>query len=139
MSRIGKIPVEIKEGVKVAINDGVVSVTGPKGTLTFELPRGILVEAGEKEVAVSQKKKNDDTTKALFGLTRALINNMVIGVSAGFEKKLELAGVGYRAQVTGNELTLSLGFSHPVKVPAPEGVTFKVAEGVISVSGIDKA
>lgn len=139
MSKIGKIPVTIKEGVTVTLNGDVISVTGPKGTMTFGLPRGILLAVDDGQAVVSQKEKNSVNTRALFGLTRALVANMVTGVSTGFEKKLELAGVGYRAQVSGNDLTLSLGFSHPVKIPAPEGIKFAFADNVITISGIDKA
>lgn len=139
MSKIGKIPVSIKEGVTVTIIDGLVTVNGPKGSLTYRIPRGIAAEAQDNMIVVSQKKKNDEVTKPLWGLTRALIANMVTGVSTGFEKKLELAGVGYRAQVTGNDLTLALGFSHPVIIAAPEGIKFTVAEGVITITGKDKA
>lgn len=129
----------IKEGVQASLNGNVITITGPKGTLSYSLPIGILASIDNGLVTVSQKTKNDDTTKALFGLARAMIQNMVLGVSKGFEKKLELAGVGYRASVSGKDLTLSLGFSHPVKIPAPQGVTFTVSEGIISIAGIDRA
>jgi|SRR5438034_7394003 len=139
MSKIGKIPVAIVPGVTVTLNGDIITVTGPKGTMTFQQPRGILVNTEEGNVIVTQKEKGSVQTRALFGLTRALVANMVKGVSTGFEKKLELAGVGYRAQVSGSDLTLSLGFSHPVKVPAPEGIKFAFAENVITISGFDKA
>ncbi|MCL4353884.1 50S ribosomal protein L6 [Patescibacteria group bacterium] len=138
MSKIGRIPVQIKEGVTVTIESGEVKAVGSKGTLTFRIPGGINVQIAENVLNVSQKKENDSETKALFGLTRAMIANIITGVSTGFEKKLELSGVGYRAQASGGNLTLSVGFSHPVIFKAPEGITFTVADNVITVSGIDK-
>ena len=114
-------------------------VSGPKGELSFVIPNGIKMEVIDKQIVVSQEKKNDSETNALFGLTRSILNNLVKGVSEGFEKKLELSGVGYRAQAAGNTLTLSLGFSHPVVVKVEQGITFAVNENVITISGIDKA
>lgn len=139
MSKIAKIPVIIKEGVSISMNKGTITVTGSKGSLSFAIPIGIDIKEEEGKLIISQKEKNDEKTKALFGLTRSLVSNMVEGVSAGFAKKLELSGVGYRAQASGDTLTLSLGFSHPVVVKGKEGITFSVAENVITVSGIDKA
>lgn len=139
MSKIAKKPVILKEGVNVLVEGRTVKVSGPKGELIMNIPGGIAVEVKEGEVIVSQQKKNDVETNALFGLTRASINNLVRGVAEGFEKKLELSGVGYRAQASGNTLTLSLGFSHPVVVKVDQGITFTVEENIITVSGIDKA
>lgn len=139
MSKIGKLPIAIKDGVTVTITDGVVTVTGPKGNATYTLPTGITAVVEEGKLLVKQEEKTKEQTKNLFGLTRALLANMVTGVSTGVEKKLELSGVGYRAQASGSELTLSVGYSHPVKIKAPAGVTFTVAESVITVSGTDKA
>jgi len=136
MSKIGKKPLEIKEGINVSIQNGVVNVSGSKGSMSYDVPDGIEVKNIDGKIIVSQKSKD---SSALFGLVRAIINNMVTGVNSGFEKKLELSGVGYRAQVTGNELVLSLGFSHPVKIKAPNGIAFNVSENVITVSGIDKS
>jgi large subunit ribosomal protein L6 len=138
MSKIAKIPVIIKEGVTIAMNNRAMTVTGPKGSLSFAIPGGIEVKEEGGKMIISQKEKNDEKTKALFGLTRSLVFNMVEGVSSGFDKKLELAGVGYRAQASGDMLTLSLGFSHQVVVKGEKGITFSVAENVITVSGIDK-
>lgn len=138
MSKIGKIPVEIKEGISVSIIDGTAKVDGPKGSLSYSFPKQIEVKVMEGKVIISQKKENAESSKALFGLTRALIANMVKGVSEGFEKKLELSGVGYRVSLAGDDLTLSLGFSHPVKVLATDGIKFSVKENVITVMGIDK-
>ncbi len=138
MSKIAKIPVEIKEGVQVNLENDVVKVTGPKGNLSFGVPSGIEVKIDEGKVQVSQKV-GSESAKALSGLTRAYIANMVKGTSDGFDKKLELTGVGYRAQASGNTLTLSVGYSHPVVITADPSIKFEVAENVITVSGIDKA
>lgn len=138
MSKIAKIPVAIREGVSAVIDGGVITVTGAKGSLSFTIPAGIEVKEIEGNFVISQKEKNSEETKALFGLTRSLVFNMVEGVSAGFNKNLELSGVGYRAQASGDTLTLSLGFSHKVIVKGEQGITFTVAENVITVSGIDK-
>lgn len=139
MSKIGRMPITIPTGVTIIINNGIITVTGSKATLTFTLPKGINVTVVDDKVIVAQNEKFSIATKAFFGLTRAIIANMVTGVSKGFEKKLELVGVGFRAQIIGRDLQLSLGFSHPVKVSAPEGITFGFAEGIITVSGSDKA
>lgn len=145
MSKIGKQPIEIKDGVTVTLNNKVVTVTGTKGTLTYTIPEGItvIVENGQvlvsvKQYADTEKVRGIKDIMAKFGLVRSLIANMVTGVSDGFEKRLELSGVGYRAQSNGSELTLSLGFAHPVKFKAPEGVTFAVAENNVIVSGANK-
>ena len=142
MSKIGKIPVLIPEGVKITIEKGLpagrqgkVTVTGPKGTMSFALPDEIDVKIDNERIIVVPK---NNLSSALFGLSRAIIANLVKGVTVGFEKKLELSGVGYRAQVSENDLMLFLGFSHPVKIPAVEGITFQVLENVITVSGINK-
>lgn len=137
MSKIAKIPVTIKEGVTVSLEGNFVKVAGPKGQLTFTIPQGIKAQILDGKVVISQERKNDLETKPLFGLTRAIVANMVKGVSEGFEKKLELSGVGYRAQAEGSTLTLYVGFSHPVVV-RNENVNFSVSENVITISGIDK-
>lgn len=137
MSKIAKIPVTITEGINVVSNDNKVKVSGPKGELDFSIPNGIKVQIEDGKVIVSQVKKDDRETKALFGLTRATIANMAKGVSLGFEKKLELSGVGYRAEASGTTLTLHVGFSHPVIVKN-DRVSFSVSENIITVSGIDK-
>ena len=144
MSKIGKMPIEIKEGIIVNLEGNVVIVSGPKGNFSYKLPVGIKVEKADNKLTFSQEVKNADERKskklgALFGLSRAIVANYIIGVSDGFEKKLELSGVGYRAQVTGSDLVLSLGFSHPVKISAVPGITFKVSESVISIIGSDKS
>jgi large subunit ribosomal protein L6 len=138
MSKIGKIPVVIKEGTEVLIEGKNVKVKGPKGELNFEVPRGIAVSLSEGKVLVAQDKKNDKDTTSLYGLTRAQIANMIKGVSEGFERKLELSGVGFRAEASGSNLTIYVGFSHPVKINQ-EGVNFSVAENVITIAGVDKS
>lgn len=138
MSKIGKVPVSIKEGVSATIVNGNVIVKGSKGELSFKVPDGIEVAIADSKILVTLKKGMQEN-RALFGLTRSMIFNMVEGVSHGFVKKLELTGVGYRAAVTGRDLFLSVGFSHPVKIVAPEGILFTVLENAISVTGMDKA
>lgn len=139
MSKIGKLPIALQEGVTVTIADGVATVNGPKGTLTFALPKGITATVADSTLRVGQEEATKEQTKNLYGLTRAIIANMVKGVSTGVEKKLELTGVGYRAQASGSDLTLNVGYSHPVKISGGTGITFAVADNVITVSGIDKA
>lgn len=137
MSKIAKIPVIIKEGVTVSLEGNHVKVAGHKGELNFTIPQGIKAKVADGKVVVSQEKANDEETKPLFGLTRAILANMVKGVSVGFEKKLELSGVGYRAQADGSTLTLFVGFSHPVVIKN-ENVNFSVSENIIIINGIDK-
>ena len=139
MSKIGKKPIILKEGVTVAINNGEVKAEGAKGVLTFKIPAGIEVKIENGEVQMSHTKNDLKDDSAMLGLTRSIILNMITGVSDGFEKKLELAGVGYRAQVTGEDLTINIGFSHPVKISPEAGIKFSLVENVIVISGIDKA
>ena len=139
MSRIGKKPVAIPGGVTATIDNGTLTVKGPKGTLTHTVAAPIVVEKGEGTLEVT--RPNDERiSKSLHGLTRTLVNNMVIGVTEGYEKKLEIVGVGYRVAAKGpTELEFALGFSHPVVVKAPEGITFAVEKPTaFSVIGIDK-
>ncbi len=139
MSRIGKKPITVPSGVTVTVNEGnLVTVKGPKGSLTQQMPSDITInqENGTLTVVRPSDEKRD---RALHGLTRALLNNMVVGTSTGFQKVLEINGVGYRAQKTGKNLTMSLGFSHPVIVEAPDGITLDVGErNTVIVSGADK-
>lgn len=139
MSKIAKKPVILKENVTFSLEGNRAQVSGPKGNLSFVLPKGIKAEKKNGQIIVSQSRENDDKTKPLFGLTRAILANLVKGVTEGFEKQLELSGVGYRAQASGNTLTLSVGYSHPVILKADEGITFTVSENIITISGIDKA
>jgi large subunit ribosomal protein L6 len=139
MSRIGKSPVPVPSGVDVTISDGLVTVKGPKGELAQELPERVSVRRDGEEIVV-ERVDDESESRALHGLMRSLINNMVVGVTDGFVKNLEVVGVGYRATAKGDSsLELALGFSHPVTVDAPEGITFKVPQPTqIEVNGIDK-
>lgn len=139
MSKIGGKPVSIKEGVTAKVEGREIKVEGPKGSLSFEIPRGIEVKVEGRKIQASQKQKNFKETRPLFGLTRSMIENMISGVSSGFEKRLELSGVGYRAQITGEDLTIHVGFSQPVKITPEDGIKFEVADNIIIISGIDKA
>ncbi|WP_026508428.1 50S ribosomal protein L6 [Butyrivibrio sp. MC2013] len=138
MSRIGKMPIAIPDGVTISVaENNKVTVKGPKGELTRELPKEMIIEQKDGELVIT-RPDDQKKTKALHGLTRALLNNMVIGVKDGFEKKLEVNGVGYRAAKKGKTLTLSLGYSHPVEIDDPEGVESVVEGQIITVKGIDK-
>ncbi len=139
MSKIGKKPVDIKEGITVSLEAAEIKVEGPKGNLSFKIPKEVLVKISDGKIELAEKKQDGDNSRALLGLTRSIISNMITGVSLGFEKKLELSGVGYRAQVSGEDLILFLGFSHPVKVSPNEGIKFQVVDNSILISGIDKA
>jgi len=139
MSKLARVPVAIKEGVSTSIENDSIKVSGPKGSLSFKIPEGVVVKAGGNALYVSQEGKREDIN-AVLGLTRAIAANMIKGVSTGFEKKLELSGVGYRASVSGKDLILNIGFSHPVKIVADTGITYSVADNtIITVIGIDKA
>jgi large subunit ribosomal protein L6 len=138
MSRIGKAPIIIPNGVEVSISGRTVSVKGPKGQLSREIPGDIIVRKEENTLLV-ERPDDGRTNRALHGLSRTLVNNMVVGVTEGFSKELEIVGVGYRAESQGQNLRLALGFSHPVTVPAPAGITFEVpAQTRVIVKGIDK-
>jgi len=139
MSRIGKLPVSIPSGVKFDLQEGnLLTVEGPKGKLTRKLSSDMNIAHEDGQLKIT--RPNDlKRFKALHGLTRTLINNMVVGVTTGFEKKLEINGTGYRAAKAGNKLTLTLGYSHPIEMDDPEGVTTTVEGNTkITVSGIDK-
>ncbi len=137
MSRIGKVPVTIPAGVTLEVKDGMIVVTGSKGSLNQPLLQGFKIEEQDGLVAVVREVENSDTQKQ-FGLLRTLIANMVIGVSTGFEKTLEINGVGYRAAAEGRGVSLSLGYSHKISYLPPEGVELKVEGNKIIVSGYDK-
>jgi large subunit ribosomal protein L6 len=138
MSRIGKSPIEIPTGVSVSVLTDRVMVNGPLGELSQRIPRRMKVEQSDGELIVSRPTERGDD-RALHGLTRSLIANMVEGVTKGFEKRLEVQGVGYRAALRGQALELSVGFSHPVVVEPPAGITFEVPTPTeILVKGIDK-
>jgi len=138
MSRIGKLPVAIPAGVKISLDGNTMTVVGPKGTLTQDLHERMTIAVETDQINVTRPSDSKDDS-ALHGLTRALINNMVVGVTAGFQKDLEINGVGYRAEISGKQLTLSLGYSHPVVYALPEGITVEVEKQTkLSVKGIDK-
>jgi large subunit ribosomal protein L6 len=138
MSRIGRKPIELPTGVMVALSPGRVQVNGPLGELSQTVPLRMQIEKRENEVVVTRPTERGDD-RALHGLTRTLIANMVDGVTKGFEKRLEIHGVGYRAQLKGAELELAVGFSHPVTVKPRDGISFEVpAPNQIVVKGIDK-
>ena len=138
MSRIGKAPITVPSGVEVTIQGGNVAVTGPKGSLDLEVPGDITVRQEGEELLV-ERSDDERRNRALHGLARSLVNNMVVGVSEGFTKELQIVGVGYRAAPKGSDLELQLGFSHPVIVKAPDGIEFDVPEPTrIIVSGTNK-
>lgn len=137
MSRIGKQPIPLLGGVKVDIKGNRVKVTGPKGSLEREVRPEIALEQTDGEIRVTAKD-NSRRTRAFTGLTRTLINNMVIGVAKGFEKKLVIEGVGYRVEMKGKALSLNVGYSNPVEFPLPEGVSAGVEKTSITLQSIDK-
>lgn len=137
MSRIGKQPVAVPEKVNITISDRVIDVKGPNGQLSFTHHAGVNVEQKDNQIVVNPV---DDSQKnrALWGLTRTLVNNMVTGVTTGFTKNLIFTGVGYKAAVSGNKLTLNLGYSHPIDYELPEGISAKVTKNEIAISGANK-
>src|SRR3989339_578314 len=137
MSRIGRKPIEIPEGVEVKISGNKISVKGPKGSLDFDFHDDIEAKNSEKEIQVTARRETKQSW-ALWGLTRMLIANMIQGATKGFEKKLELQGVGYRMATQGKKLNLALGFSHPVEVEVPEGLEARIEKNILTISGIDK-
>lgn len=140
MSRIGKLPISLPSGVTLEMKNGVCHVKGPKGELTERIQGSINVEVKDNEIIVT-KKDESQLSKSLYGLSRNLINNMVTGVTKGFERRLEIIGVGYKAQAQGSKLTLNLGFSHPVEYKAPEGISFdmdKDKKNIVIITGINK-
>ena len=138
MSRIGKRPIEVPASVNVAISPGRVQVNGPLGELSQQVPARMKIEQRDGELVVTRPTERGDD-RALHGLTRSLVANMVEGVTKGFEKRLELQGVGYRATLRGTDLELNVGFSHPVVVKPPQGISFEVPDATsVLVKGIDK-
>src|SRR5918995_4957867 len=138
MSRIGRLPIPVPAGVDVALDGRVITVKGPKGSLTRELPPRIEVEQEGATILVTRPTENK-LDKSLHGLTRTLVNNMVVGVTEGYRKGLEIVGVGYRAQKTGDKLVLALGYSHPIEIDPPAGISFEVENPTrLAVVGIDK-
>ena len=139
MSKIGKKPINIPQGADVSIREGFVSVKGPKGTLEKAVPSNIVMVVEDNKLKIKPIDPRIKYSNVYWGLARSLAQNMIIGVTDGFEKVLEFQGVGYKANVKGNDLELGLGFSHPVTLAAPEGIAFEVKDNKISVSGVDKA
>jgi large subunit ribosomal protein L6 len=138
MSRIGKAPIAIPSGVDITITGQHVTVKGPKGTLSRVIPGEIIVRKEDSTLFV-ERPNDERQNRSLHGLSRTLVSNMVIGVTDGFSKELEIVGVGYRAEAQGANLRLALGFSHPVNVPAPDGITFEIpVQTRIIIKGIDK-
>jgi large subunit ribosomal protein L6 len=137
MSRVGKKPILIPEDIQVKIEGKTAIIKGPKGELSKKIGPEIKIEIKENKIFLTLQVENKKN-KALWGLTRNLLANMIKGVKEGFEKKLEIEGIGYKASLSGNDLELSLGFTHPIKIKAPEGIKFLVEKNTITVSGIDK-
>ena len=137
MSRLGKIPVTIPSGVEVTFTDGLLTVKGPKGTLTLPMREDVNLVIEGSEITLSPANESK-SAGALWGTYAALTRNLITGVTEGFKRILEIEGVGYRAEAQGQKLTLSVGFSHPVLMDVPEGMTVTVEKGIITVEGIDK-
>ncbi|MGE5372722.1 MAG: 50S ribosomal protein L6 [Solirubrobacterales bacterium] len=138
MSRIGRKPIDLPKDVEVTVVENAITVKGPKGSLERPIPPGITLVKEESQLLV-QRPNDEKQNRAYHGLTRALVANMVDGVTKGFEKKLELVGTGYRASMQGSKLVIAIGYSHPVEMDPPEGISFEVpAATKISVKGIDK-
>jgi large subunit ribosomal protein L6 len=138
MSRLGKLPIELPDGTEASVKDGAITVKGKKGELSQGLHKLVKVEIKDKLVMVNVDKPEQKQERSLWGLYRSLINNMVVGVNEGFEKKLEVNGVGYRANLSGKKLTLNVGYSHPVEFTLPEGIDGQVEGKIITISGMDK-
>lgn len=141
MSKIGKKPIAIPQGVEIKISGNKLEVKGPKGSLTLDVHPEAKIEVKDSDIIVSRKEGSDKskTAGAVWGLTRSLVNNMVLGVTEGYEKKLELQGVGYRINVSGDKIVMALGFSHPVEAKVPQGLSAKMEENnILVISGIDK-
>ena len=137
-SRVGKKVISLPKGVELKMTGNTITAKGPKGELSAEVLPGISMSVEDGEATIKQAS-TERSAKAVHGLSRALVNNLVVGVSQGFSKTLEIIGTGYRAQVAGNKLTLNLGFSHPIEYPLPKGITATVDGNRLTVSGIDKS
>ena len=137
MSRVGKKPITIPDKTTLTYKDRVLTVKGQKGTLTRTIHPAVDLQIDDGLVLVTMSKA-DNVTRALQGLTRSLVNNMVIGVTSGFERTLEISGIGYRAEVKGKNIEFNLGYSHPISFPLPDGISASVDRNVIKLNGIDK-
>ena len=138
MSRIGKKPVVIPSGVTVEISEQTLKVKGPKGELTLAIHPKVMVTKSDSELIVDVKKHEDKNERALWGLFRSLINNMVTGVTTGFTKILEINGVGYKAAITGKQIVLNLGYSHPIEMTIPAGLEAKIEKNILTITGSDR-
>ncbi len=137
MSRVGKKPIELSDKIKVSFSNQVLTVTGEKGTLSRSIHPAVDLNMDDNALSFSINS-TDKKTRSLWGMTRALVANMVTGVSKGFERALEINGIGYRAELKGNAIELNLGYSHPINFPLPEGISASVEKNIIKLSGIDK-
>lgn len=138
MSRIGKKPIEIPQGVEIKIQDQEILVKGPKGELKENIHPYVSIEQKDQQIIVNVQKPDNKQQRALWGLYGSLINNMITGVTEGFQKKLEVIGVGFKVELKGDTLVLNLGFSHPIEYKLPAGITAETEKNLISISGIDK-
>ena len=139
MSRVGKLPIKVTQGVKVDIKDGVIKVEGPKGKLSHQLPRGVTAKLDGGAITIARQDDIVGNASALQGLTRTIVHNMVHGASVGFSRELDIVGVGYRAAMKGDTLSMTLGYSHPVEYKLPAGITGKVENNTrVVVTGADK-
>ncbi len=138
MSRIGKKPIVIPTGTSAELNDGILKVKGPKGVLTLNIHSNVGIALSPEEIVVTVPKPDNKQQKALWGLFRSLVQNLVTGVTVGFEKKLEVNGVGFKVAIVGKDLSMQLGFSHPIIVAIPDSLEVSVDKNVIIVKGIDK-
>ncbi|MEK7098179.1 MAG: 50S ribosomal protein L6 [Patescibacteria group bacterium] len=138
MSRLGKLPIELPQGTQVKIEGAFIVVKGPKGELKEKTHSSVKFEISEKQVLIDVKDRENKRDRSLWGLYRSLVNNMVLGVNSGYSKKLEINGVGYKANVSGNKLNISAGYSHVVEFPLPAGISAVVEANTITLSGIDK-
>jgi large subunit ribosomal protein L6 len=138
MSRLGKLPIELTTDVEAKLDQGILTVKGPKGQLRLKLHNSVKLKISDNEIIVTVKDPETKKDKAFWGLFRSLVNNMVIGVTKGFEKKLEINGVGYKATGGGKKITFNLGYSHPIEFDMPEGIESEIAGKIVTVRGIDK-
>jgi len=138
MSRLGKLPIELKEGTQAKLEHDVIVIKGPKGELKQKINPKVLVDINDKEIKITVSNPDNKKERALWGLYRSLINNMTVGVNQGYQKKLEINGVGFRASVSGNKLILNVGYSHPVDYNLPQGINAEVEGNIITISGVDK-
>jgi large subunit ribosomal protein L6 len=137
MSRVGKKPIEISDKIKITYSDRILTVAGDKGTLTRTIHPDVNLNIEDNSLTVTIENM-DKKTRSLWGMTRALVANMVTGVSQGFERALEINGIGYRAEIKGKNILFNLGFSHPIDFPLPEGISATIEKNIIKLSGIDK-